>query len=134
MALSKQDTFAVQELVAIMYAALDAADPVAYSEVFATDGVFTTPFMECAGRDSIRKFLEGRIAEGGTKGVRYFVTNSLVEPHAEGARYRSYLIQMSVDVGPTIRGTGSFDAIVVQTDSGWLFKQLTLSIDTVTAP
>lgn len=129
MTLTDADVIAICDLAPRMYAALDRADPTEYAGVFASDGEFVTPFMRCVGRGAIAAFLEGRIAQGMTRGVRYFVTNAAVAPHPDGATYSAYLLQLKTDEGPLATGTGAFVAVVVRERGKWLFRRLELTID-----
>lgn len=129
MALSETDTIQIRDLAIRLYLALDAKDPAGYAAVFTPDGEFVTPFMHLKGRPEIAAFLERRIAEGMTAEVRYFVTNELVAQHPRGARFSSYLMQLNIADGPTVTGTGQFDAIAVKEDGYWHFSRLELSLD-----
>lgn len=129
MAISQADVIQIRDLANRLYLALDVRDPTAYASVFTEDGEFLTPFMHLKGRPEIASFLEQRIADGMTIGVRYFVTNQIVSEHPRGAHVASYLMQVNVADGPTATGTGCFDAIAVADDGIWCFSRLELILD-----
>jgi uncharacterized protein (TIGR02246 family) len=129
MHLSGSDRREIDQLIARLFQNLDLQDPEGYASIFTVNGIFSMPFGDRAGRGDIAAFLRERMEAGMTTGVRYFVSNGIVAEAEDGARYRCYVMQVKTDSGPSIVGTGSFDAHVTKHDGKWLFRHLRLNID-----
>ena len=100
-----------------------------YASVFAEDAEFHGPGatpggapFNAKGRNELRKFaVPGR----GSAYVRHFMTNHLIEPSAEGARGKVYLLVLDIgqDGTPTsVNMGGHYEDIYVKTTEGWRIK------------
>ncbi len=129
MTITTDDRIAIHELVARTYIGLDSEDAATFAGTFADDGVFVAPYGEFAGPVAVQGFIEQHIAAGKEDGVRHFLTNHVVDEHADGARLRFYIIKMNIAVGPVAIATAGGDCIVKRVGDGWLFKRFQLLID-----
>lgn len=129
MTITTDDRIAIHELAARTYIGLDSEDAAGFAATFAEDGVFVAPYGEFEGPAAVQSFIESHIAAGKEDGVRHFLTNHLVEEHAEGARFRFYIIKMNIATGPVAIATAGGDCIVKRVADGWRFKRFQLLID-----
>lgn len=129
MSISTQDKIEIQELAARTYIALDGEDAAGFAANFAGDGVFVAPYGEFAGPENVRSFIESHIDAGKEDGVRHVLSNHVIDEHADGARYRFYIIKMNIQTGPVAIATAGGDCIVSKTAQGWRFKRFQLHID-----
>lgn len=129
MTLNIQDKIEIQELCARIYLCIDGQDAAGFAAGFDPQGTFVAPYGEFTGTDAVRTFMEHHIAAGKEDGVRHFITNQIVDPHADGAHYRFYILKMNIAMGPVAIASAAGDAIVVKTTEGWRFKRFQLIID-----
>jgi len=132
-ALTAQDYFDIRALANLYAYGLDSgADNGTgslYASIFTEDAEFHgppavpggTPF-DAKGRDALRKFaVPGR----GSAYVRHFMANHLIEPSADGARGKVYLLV--IDIGMDGKQTsvnmgGHYEDTYVKTAEGWRIK------------
>jgi ketosteroid isomerase-like protein len=129
MTITTEDRIAIHELVARTYIGLDNEDAAGFAATFADDGVFVAPYGEFEGPAAVQGFIEQHIAAGKEDGVRHFLTNHVVDEHADGARLRFYIIKMNIAIGPVAIATAGGDCIVKRVGDGWRFKRFQLLID-----
>jgi len=129
MTITTADRLEIHELAATIYIALDGEDAAGFADCFADDGAFVAPYGEFVGPSAVKDFIAKHIAAGKEDGVRHFLTNYLVEPHEEGARFRFYILKMNVSTGPVGIATAGGDCIVRRTARGWRFMRFQLKID-----
>lgn len=129
MTIPTDDKIEIQELCARIYLAIDGNDAAGFAAGFAADGTFVAPYGEFTGTDAVRSFMEDHIAAGKEDGVRHFITNQVIDPQADGARYRFYILKMNIATGPVAIASAAGDAVVVKTPEGWRFQRFQLMID-----
>ncbi len=142
MALTAMDYIQIKQLVNRYAFALDTGsrNGYDYADLFAADGVFDSNSRgRIQGRDQL-----AALARGDKKGpfyVNHYIVNHIIEPTADGAVGRQYLINISHDdnipqVGPNPnqwklvgqkRGTldtvgGHYEDIYAKTPEGWRFR------------
>jgi SnoaL-like domain len=148
MALTAMDYIQIKQLVNRYAFALDtgAHNGYDYADLFTADGVFDSLTRgRTQGRDQL-----AALARGGKKGPQYinhYIMNHIIEPTADGAIGRQYLIEIShdeqaqqgADGGPVNQWTlvgqkrgsvdqlgGQYEDIYAKTPAGWRFKYRTL--------
>jgi hypothetical protein len=146
MALTAMDYIQIRQLVNRYGFALDTGsrDGYDYADLFAPDGVFDSRSRgRVQGRDQL-----AALARGDRKGplhVNHYIMNHVIEPTADGAVGRQYLINISHDdnipqVGPNPnqwdlvgqkRGSldtvgGHYEDVYAKTPQGWRFRYRTL--------
>ena len=96
-----------------------------YASLFAPDGVFVDRMgREIKGREALVD-----LARRNTRGAQsafHFVMNHIIEPSAEGATGKEYLLQLRVGEGDRpndIFGGGHYNDVYVKTGDGWRFKR-----------
>jgi hypothetical protein len=132
-ALEATDYVEIQQLVARYGYALDtAADKgEAFARLFTPDGVFSAKTghrFDIKGRDQLAAFAEGDLTHRGPSYVRDYVTNHIVNPSAEGATGRVYVVWIEVgeNGNPGIVQTGGhYEDAYVKTREGWRIKSRT---------
>ena len=129
MTISTDEKIAIHELGARIYLHLDAEDAEGFASLFASDGVFVAPYGEFEGPDAVLTFIRSHIAAGKEDGVRHVLSNQIVDPHEDGARFRFYILKMNIATGPVAIATAAGDCIVTKTADGWRFKRFQLHID-----
>src|SRR5262245_4843758 len=142
MALTAMDYIQIKQLVNRYAFALDtgARNGYDYADLFSADGVFDSNSRgRIQGRDQL-----ATLARGGRRGplyVNHYIMNHIIEPTADGAVGRQYLINISHDenipqVGPNPnqwslvgqkRGSldtvgGHYEDIYTKTPEGWRFR------------
>ncbi len=101
-----------------------------YANVFTEDAEFHGPPavpggkpFDAQGRDALRQFA---LVDRGSAYVRHFMTNHLIEPSAEGARGKVYLLVIDIAQGnkPTsVNMGGHYEDVYVKTNAGWRIKR-----------
>ena len=122
--LTAEDHIEIQQLVVGYPYALDTAanNGYDYADLFAPDGEFIRPPTK--GRDALAKLAIDQ--PHGANYVRHYLANQLVEPTADGAIGKQYLVV--IDVGEagkpsTIFLGGHYEDVYAKTDAGWKFKR-----------
>jgi hypothetical protein len=105
-----------------------------YANVFTEDGEFHGPPavpggkpFDAKGRAQLRTFA---VPGGGPDYVRHFTTNHLIEPAADGARGKVYLLVIDIarDGQPTsVNMGGHYEDVYVRTAEGWRIQSRTFS-------
>ena len=139
MALQADDHVALHDLYARYAHTFDQGDGAAWSELFATDGVFTPPGVdEVVGRGALREFVETRAAD--LPGMRHMITNVLIEETSGGARGSAYFfcLRLGGDGLVRIRNSGRYDDTFTKVDGEWKIAHRVvvseLPVDLVDAP
>jgi hypothetical protein len=122
--LAAEDYIEIQQLVFSYPYSLDTAanNGFDYADNFAPDGEFIRPPTK--GRDNLAKLAIDQ--PHGPNFVRHYLTNVLIEPTADGAIGKQYLVV--IDVGENGKpGTlflgGHYEDVYAKTDAGWKFKR-----------
>ena len=124
--LTVDDYLEIQQLVSRYPYALDV-DPDAgasYANLFTPDAVFRQPRTE--GREALARLAAS--APHGQNFIRHFLANQLIEPTADGAAGRQYLVV--IDIGEngmpsSIFLGGHYEDVYAKTPDGWRFKTRT---------
>jgi hypothetical protein len=128
MKLTAQDYIDIQQLTARYSHALDTAagNGYAYADLFTDDGA---AFDRWIGREQIAEIPRSGAREPvGPDYVRHYATNHLIEPTADGAIGKQYVIVIDHqnDGKPsTIFLGGQYQDVYVKTAKGWRFKTRT---------
>jgi len=122
--LTAEDYIAIQQLVYSYPYALDTAanNGFDYADNFAPDGEFIRPPTK--GRDSLAKLAIDQ--PHGSNFVRHNLTNIVIEPTADGATGKQYLVVLdigSAGTPSTIFLGGHYEDVYSKTDTGWKFKR-----------
>ena len=122
--LAAEDYVGIQQLVFSYPYSLDTAanNGFDYADNFAPDGEFIRPPTK--GRDNLAKLAIDQ--PHGANFVRHYLTNVLIEPTADGAIGKQYLVV--IDVGEngkpsTLFLGGHYEDVYAKTDMGWKFKR-----------
>jgi hypothetical protein len=122
--LSAEDYIEIQQLVYSYPYALDTAvnNGFTYADNFSADGEFIRPPTK--GRDNLAKLAIDQ--PHAPNFVRHYLTNIVIEPTADGAAGRQYLVV--IDLGAagqpsTIFLGGHYEDVYAKTDAGWKFKR-----------
>ena len=126
-ALSPLDIIEIQQL-AIRYSyGLDtgADEGHLYSDVFTADGEFVgrqVPLTQ--GREALARVARS-VRKGNSQYVRHFIANHVIEPAAEGATGKVYLMVVDVEEGQpsSIYIGGHYEDVYVRTPEGWRIKK-----------
>ena len=126
-ALSPLDIIEIQQL-AIRYSyGLDtgADEGHLYSDVFTPDGEFVgrqVPLTQ--GREALARVARS-VRKGNSQYVRHFIANHVIEPSAEGATGKVYLMVVDVEEGQpsSIYIGGHYEDVYVRTPDGWRIKR-----------
>jgi hypothetical protein len=126
-ALSALDYLEIRELVARYAYAVDtgAENGAVYASLFAPDGAF----LDRAGKATTGAENLAALARRNTRGQQsafHFIMNHVIEPSAEGATGKEYLVQLRIGEGQRpneIFGGGHYEDVYVKTPLGWRFKQ-----------
>jgi hypothetical protein len=123
--LTAQDYVEIQQLTAAYSHALDTGNDngYAYANLFTPDG---TAFDQWIGREKIAEI--PRWNPHGPDYVRHFAFNHLIEPTADGAIGKQYVVVIDVQRPgkPTsIFLGGQYQDVYVKTPQGWRFKSRT---------
>lgn len=125
--LTATDYIEIRQLVARYGYAVDtgAEDGNVYASLFAADGAFADRMgRETKGREALAA-LAKRNARG-PQSAFHFIVNHVIEPTAEGATGKEYLLQLRMgeaDRPNDIFGGGQYNDIYVRTPHGWRFKR-----------
>jgi hypothetical protein len=125
--LTPQDYLEIRQLVARYAYAVDtgADDGAVYASLFAPDGAF----LDRTGRATTGHDNLAALARRNTRGRQsafHFIMNHVIEPSAEGATGKEYLVQLRMGEGERpneIFGGGHYEDVYVKTRDGWRFKQ-----------
>jgi hypothetical protein len=122
--LTAEDYVEIQQLVVSYPYALDTAanNGFDYADLFAPDGEFIRPPTK--GRDNLAKLALDQ--PHGPNYVRHYLANQLIEPTADGAVGKQYLVV--IDVGESGKPStlflgGHYEDVYAKTDAGWKFKR-----------
>jgi uncharacterized protein (TIGR02246 family) len=126
-ALTALDYIEIRQLVARYAYAVDtgADNGRVYAALFAADGVFADAAgRETKGRDALaglaRRFTRG------PQSASHFIVNHVIEPAADGATGKQYILQLRIGEGERpndVFGGGRYDDVYVKTTEGWRFKR-----------
>jgi 3-phenylpropionate/cinnamic acid dioxygenase small subunit len=123
--LTAQDYIDIQQLAARYSHALDtgADNGYAYADLFTSDAV---AFDKWVGREKIAEI--PRWNPHGPKYVRHYAMNHLIEPTADGAIGKQYVVV--IDIGKNGKASsiflgGHYEDVYVRTPNGWRFKSRT---------
>jgi len=122
--LTAEDYIEIQQLVFNYPYALDTAanNGFNYADNFAPDGEFIRPPTK--GRDNLAKLALDQ--PHGPNFVRHYLTNLVIEPTADGAMGKQYLVVLDMGEagkpGSIFLG-GHYEDIYAKTDVGWKFKR-----------
>jgi hypothetical protein len=122
--LTPEDYIESQQLVVSYPYALDTAanNGYDYADLFAPDGEFIRPPTK--GRDSLAKLALDQ--PHGASYVRHYLANQLIEPTADGAIGKQYLVVIDVGEGgkpSTLFLGGHYEDVYAKTAAGWKFKR-----------
>jgi len=126
-ALTALDYLQIQQLVARYAYALDSGADAGrmYADLFAPGGAFLEPSGErISGRDPLAALAVKN--QRGPMVVRHFITNHTIEPTAEGAIGKQYLVQLAIGENgkpSEVAGAGHYEDAYVKTASGWRFSR-----------
>ena len=122
--LTAEDYIEIQQLVYSYPYSLDTAanNGFDYADLFSPDGEFIRPPTK--GRDNLAKLALDQ--PHGANYVRHYLANQVIEPTAEGATGKQYLVV--IDVGEagkpsTLFLGGHYEDVYAKTDAGWKFKR-----------
>ncbi len=119
--LTPLDYVEIRQLAARYGHAVDqgAADGYAYADLFAPGANFGTT----TGRDNLAT-LAKKTARG-PQAAWHFIVNHVIEPTADGAKGREYLLHLQYGDGDkpnVVWGGGHYEDTYVKTPDGWRFK------------
>jgi uncharacterized protein (TIGR02246 family) len=125
--LTPLDYIEIRQLVARYAFAVDtgAENGNVYASLFAPDGAF----LDGTGKATTGRDALAALARRNTRGPQsafHFIMNHVIEPSAEGATGREYLVQLRMGEAPRpneIFGGGHYEDVYVKTPDGWRFKQ-----------
>jgi hypothetical protein len=122
--LTVDDYQQIQQLVSSYPYALDtgANNGYMYADLFAPDGEFIRPYTK--GRDNLATLALDQ--PHGPAYVRHFLANQLIEPTADGAIGKQYLVVIDIGEGQkpsSIFLGGHYEDVYVKTPQGWRFKR-----------
>jgi hypothetical protein len=124
--LTAEDYIDIQQLVSRYPYALDQNpdNGASYADLFTPDAVFRQPRTE--GRGNLAKLATS--APHGPRYVRHFITNHVIEPTADGAIGKQYLVV--VDIGESGQPSsiflgGHYEDVYARTPQGWRFRTRT---------
>jgi hypothetical protein len=125
--LTALDYLQIQQLVARYAYALDSGANAGrmYADLFAPGGAFVEPSGErISGRDPLAALAVKN--QRGPMVVRHFITNHTIEPTAEGAIGKQYLVQLAIGENgkaSEVAGAGHYEDAYVKTANGWRFSR-----------
>lgn len=126
--LSLEDQLQIQDLYARYNHAADHAAGSDWVATFTRDGVFGIPGRDpVVGVDAL--LAVGNAFKPGT--MRHVTSNLVLEPTANGAIGRAYLVLHSVGGGnpSTIARTGEYEDVLVKGAGGWRFAKRDVTFD-----
>jgi uncharacterized protein (TIGR02246 family) len=124
--LTAADYIEIRELVARYAYAVDtgADSGNVYASLFAPGGEFVVNGMTTTGKDALaamaRQFTRGR------QSAYHFMMNHVIEPSADGATGKQYVVQLRMGEPGQPNGVGAggrYDDVYVKTADGWRFKR-----------
>jgi hypothetical protein len=123
-ALTAEDYIEIQQLIVKYPYALDTGsnNGFDYADLFTADAEFIRPLTK--GRDNLAKLALDQ--PHGPNYVRHYITNHVIEPTADGAIGKEYLVVL--DIGEAGKPSsifvgGHYEDIYAKTDAGWKFKR-----------
>jgi hypothetical protein len=125
--LTPLDYLQIQQLVARYAYALDSGADSGrmYADLFSPEGAFVERNgQEITGRDALAALAVR--TQKGPMVVFHFIMNHVIEPTADGAIGREYLIQLKIGEdgkASEVAGGGHYDDAYVKTANGWRFKR-----------
>ena len=122
--LTVEDYLEIDQLVTKYAYALDtgANDGFMYADLFAPGAEFIRPPTK--GRDNLAQLALDQ--PHGLQYVRHYLTNKLIEPAADGATGKQYLVVIDIGQGgqpSSIFIGGHYEDVYVKTAQGWRFKR-----------
>ena len=127
--LTALDYLEIERLIASYGQALDSGigrgdNGPAYASLFASpDGTFLSRGVPYRGADDLEAL--ARAQPHGVDYARHFLTNHVIEPTAEGATGKAYLVVIDIGEGGkpgSIYLGGYYQDVYVKTPEGWRFK------------
>ena len=125
--LTALDHIEIRQLVARYAYAVDtgADNGRVYAALFVPDGVFAdSSGRETRGRDALAEL--ARPFARGPQSASHFIVNHVIEPTADGATGKQYIVQLRIGEGDRpneVFGGGRYDDVYVKTSEGWRFKR-----------
>jgi hypothetical protein len=122
--LTADDYIEIKQLVSRYPYALDTGNNNGYdyADLFTADAEFSRPLTK--GRENFAKLA---LAQPHTPNyVRHYITNHVIEPTADGAIGKDYLMVLDIGEGgkpSSIFVGGHYEDIYEKTDAGWKFKR-----------
>ena len=132
MALSDQDLLNIQALLARFVYALDAGDPVTWTNCFAPDGTYRDAHQTLTGRQAILPFITAVMKDGdagpnpkSTPRLVHLATPARIEGDGDRATAYSYwqALTQAKDGSVVIWRVGEFRDQLVKRDGKWLFAE-----------
>jgi len=122
--LTAEDYIEIQQLVYSYPYSLDTAanNGFKYADNFSPDGEFIRPPTK--GRDNLAKLAIDQ--PHGQNFVRHYLTNLVIEPAADGAVGKQYLVVLDIGAAgqpSSIFLGGHYEDVYAKTDAGWKFKR-----------
>jgi len=122
--LTAEDYIEIQQLVYSYPYSLDTAanNGFRYADNFSPDGEFIRPPTK--GRDNLAKLAIDQ--PHGPHFVRHYLTNIVIEPTADGAIGKQYLVVLDIGAAgqpSSIFLGGHYEDVYAKTDAGWKFKR-----------
>jgi hypothetical protein len=119
--LTPLDYIEIRQLAARYGHAVDqgAAEGYAYADLFAEGATFG----QTTGRDNLAKLAKGTAR--GPQTAWHFIVNHVIEPTADGAKGKEYLVHLQYGDGVkpnAVWGGGHYEDTYVKTPDGWRFK------------
>jgi uncharacterized protein (TIGR02246 family) len=133
-ALPAEDQLAIQQLIAGYARSLDGGDADAYAGKFVPDGVVEWANGRIAGRDEIRKWVQGlmRGGIGATPAqVRHFVNVPYLEGGGSRVTAHTYVVIFGLNKAGAVNvpSVASYEDTVVKVNGQWLFEKRVMRAD-----
>jgi len=126
--LSAQDQVDIQQLVARYAYAYDTKNNncLPYADLFTADGEFFGMRGHAKGREALAEYCRG--GQKPANGVSHFIMNHVIEPAADGATGKQYLVVVNIGEGDRPGGEfsntgGHYEDVYARTAQGWRFKR-----------
>jgi uncharacterized protein (TIGR02246 family) len=126
-----EDQLAIQQVIAQLNHALDAADYSAYGSFFASDGVFVSGFGNAVGPEQVSAALE-QVAPFITN-KRHVAGNLVINGSGSDAMVTSYLIVFERQAGLHYVGSAVNQDSLKKIDGHWLVTRHDSTLDPATA-
>ncbi|MBV8085226.1 MAG: nuclear transport factor 2 family protein [Chloroflexi bacterium] len=132
MALSDHDLLNIQALLARFVHALDAGDPVTWTNCFAPEGIYRDASQTLTGREAILPFITQVMTEGdagpnpkATPRLVHLATPPRIEGDGDRATAHSYwqALTEAKDGSVVIWRVGEFRDQLIKRDDEWLFQE-----------